>query len=182
MDRTTIENAALELFHKRGFDAVKVQDICAACGITKPTFYHYVPSKDDILLRCYDDIVEIVEAHVASTDPEGPVVQLLGAYLALIDECERIGADLLSRIACSNLQENRGSYDTRPAITERMEAIIATGQHTGVIRNEADPHQIYLSTAYLYEGLQFMWCLRRGDFDRRTQMCEGLQAILQVKA
>lgn len=138
MDRTTIENAALELFHKRGFDAVKVQDICAACGITKPTFYHYVPSKDDILLRCYDDIVEIVEAHVAGTDPEGPVVQLLGAYLALIDECERIGADLLSRIACSNLQENRGSYDTRPAITERMEAIIATGQHTGVIRNEVD--------------------------------------------
>ena len=157
MDRTTIENAALELFHKRGFDAVKVQDICAACGITKPTFYHYVPSKDDILLRYYDDVVEIVEAHVA-------------------------GADLLSRIACSNLQENRGSYDTRPAITERMEVIIATGQRTGVIRNEADPHQIYLSTAYLYEGLQFMWCLRRGDFDWRTQMREGLRSLLQVKA
>ncbi|MBN2923594.1 MAG: hypothetical protein JTJ29_05505, partial [Bifidobacterium sp.] len=107
---------------------------------------------------------------------------LLGAYLALIDECERIGADLLSRIACSNLQENRGSYDTRPAITERMEVIIATGQRTGVIRNEADPHQIYLSTAYLYEGLQFMWCLRRGDFDWRTQMREGLRSLLQVKA
>lgn len=119
---------------------------------------------------------------MAGTDPEGPVVQLLGAYLALIDECERIGADLLSRIACSNLQENRGSYDTRPAITERMEVIIATGQRTGVIRNEADPHQIYLSTAYLYEGLQFMWCLRRGDFDWRTQMREGLRSLLQVKA
>lgn len=182
MDRTTIETAALELFHRDGFDAVKVQDICTACGITKPTFYHYVPSKDDILLRYYDDAVDVVEAHVAGTDPEGPVVQLLNAYLALIDECERIGPDLLSRISCSNLQENRGSYDTRPAITERMEAIIATGQREGIILNEADPHQIYLSTAYLYEGLQFMWCLKHGDFDWRTQMREGLRSILQVKA
>ena len=29
MDRTTIENAALKLFHERGFGAWKVQDICA---------------------------------------------------------------------------------------------------------------------------------------------------------
>lgn len=161
---------------------MKVQDICAECGITKPTFYHYVPSKDDILLRYNEEALDSVEAHVAGTDPEGPVSQLLGAYLVLIDECERIGPDLLSRITCSNLQKNHGSYDTRPTIIERMEVIIATGQRTGVIRNEADPHQIYLSTAYLYEGLQFMWCLRRGDFDWRTQMREGLQAILQVKA
>lgn len=73
MDRTTIENAALKLFHERGFDAVKVQDICAECGITKPTFYHYVPSKDDILLRYNEKALDTVEAHVAGTDPEGPV-------------------------------------------------------------------------------------------------------------
>ena len=98
MDRTTIENAALKLFHERCFGAVKVQDICAECGITKPTFYHYVPSKDDILLRYNEKALDTVEAHVAGTDPEGPVSQLLGAYLALIDECERIGPDLLSRM------------------------------------------------------------------------------------
>ena len=139
MDRTTIENAALKLFHERGFGAVKVQDICAECGITKPTFYHYVPSKDDILLRYNEKALDTVRAHVAGTDPEGPVSQLLGAYLVLIDECERIGPDLLSRITCSNLQKNHSSYDTRPTIIERMEAIITAGQRSGAIGNAGDP-------------------------------------------
>lgn len=182
MDRTTIENAALKLLHERGFGAVKVQDICAECGITKPTFYHYVPSKDDILLRYNEKALDTVEAHVAGTDPEGPVSQLLDAYLVLIDECERIGPDLLSRITCSNLQKNHGSYDARPTIIERMEAIITAGQRSGAIGNAGDPHQLYLSSAYLYEGLQFMWCLKRGDFDWRAQLREGLTALWQVKA
>lgn len=181
MDRTTIENAALKLFHERGFGAVKVQDICAECGITKPTFYHYVPSKDDILLRYNEEALDSVEAHVAGTDPEGPVSQLLGAYLVLIDECERIGPDLLSRITCSNLQKNHGSYDTRPTIIERMEAIITAGQRSGAIGNAGDPHQLYLSSAYLYEGLQFMWCLKRGDFDWRAQLREGLTALCRSR-
>lgn len=181
MDRTTIEAAALKLFHERGFDAVKVQDICVECGISKPTFYHYVPSKDDILLRYYEEAIDIVEAHVAGTDPNGPVSQLLGAYLALIDECERIGPDLLSRIMCSNLQENRGSYDARAVITDRIVAIIASGQRSGAIDNATDPHQLYLSSVYLYRGLQFTWCLKRGNFDWRTQLREGLAALWQVR-
>lgn len=180
MDRKTIEAAALKLFHKHGYDAVKVQDICDACGITKPTFYHYVPSKDDILLRYYDEAVEAVERHVAGTDPNGPAIQILGAYMAIIDECERIGADLLSRILTSNLQHDYGSYDTRPPIMERMTAIIRTGQQAGVIGSTRDPHELYLSATYLFEGLQFMWCLKKGDFDWRTQMRAGLKNLLQV--
>ena len=180
MDRKTIEAAALELFHKNGYDAVKVQDICDACGITKPTFYHYIPSKDDILLRYYDEAVETVEQHVAGTDPKGPASQILGAYLAIIEECERIGPDLLSRILTSNLQNNYGSFNTRSAITERMSQIIRTGQETGELGSARDAGDLYFSTAYLFEGLQFMWCVNKGDFDWRRKLREGLRAILGV--
>ena len=62
------------------------------------------------------------------------------------------------------------------------EAIITAGQRSGAIGNPGDPHQLYLSSAYLYEGLQFMWCLKRGDFDWRAQLREGLTALWQVKA
>ena len=95
--KKALAEAMKSLMAREPFTKISVGDICAECGITKPTFYHYVPSKDDILLRYNEEALDTVEAHVAGTDPEGPVSQLLGAYLVLIDECERIGPDLKER-------------------------------------------------------------------------------------
>ena len=44
-----ILNQALELFAARGYDAVGVQEIAAAAGVTKPTLYHHFGSKEGIL-------------------------------------------------------------------------------------------------------------------------------------
>jgi len=43
--RTDILNAALRLFAAYGYDAVGVQAIVEAVGVTKPTLYHYFGSK-----------------------------------------------------------------------------------------------------------------------------------------
>ena len=48
-NREMILQKALELFAGRGYDAVGVQEICAAAGITKPTLYHYFGSKRGLL-------------------------------------------------------------------------------------------------------------------------------------
>ena len=40
---------ALELFSLRGYDAVSVQDVVDAAGVTKPTLYHYFSSKRGLL-------------------------------------------------------------------------------------------------------------------------------------
>jgi len=40
---------ALRLFADRGFDAVGVQEVAQAAGITKPTLYHYFGSKQGLL-------------------------------------------------------------------------------------------------------------------------------------
>ena len=45
----TILDCALKLFAARGYDAVGVQEIVDAAGITKPTLYHYFGSKHGLL-------------------------------------------------------------------------------------------------------------------------------------
>lgn len=57
-NRATILNCALELFAARGYDAVGVQEVCEAAGVTKPTLYHYYGSKQGLLHALLDMYTE----------------------------------------------------------------------------------------------------------------------------
>ncbi len=65
-NKETILDVALNLFTLRGYDAVGVQELCAASAISKPTLYHYFGSKHGILNSIMDtkgrQLFRIVEA------------------------------------------------------------------------------------------------------------------------
>lgn len=48
--RARIAEAGLRLFRDRGYDATTLDDIAAAAGISRRTFFYYFKSKDDVLL------------------------------------------------------------------------------------------------------------------------------------
>lgn len=48
-NRSNILSCALTLFAARGYDAIGVQEIVQAAGVTKPTLYHYFGSKRGVL-------------------------------------------------------------------------------------------------------------------------------------
>lgn len=48
-NRAKLLDCALQLFTAQGYNAVGVQEIVAAAGVTKPTLYHYFGSKHGLL-------------------------------------------------------------------------------------------------------------------------------------
>ena len=48
-NRMNILEKALHLFYEKGYDAIGVQEIADAAGVTKPTLYHYFGSKYGLL-------------------------------------------------------------------------------------------------------------------------------------
>ena len=54
-NRDKILACAQKLFYERGYDAVGVQEIVDAAGITKPTMYHYFKSKHGLLENLLDE-------------------------------------------------------------------------------------------------------------------------------
>lgn len=64
-----ILDQATALFDQKGYAAVSMREICAACGVTKPTLYYYFADKEtlyvDTLLRRLNGFRELIGARSA---------------------------------------------------------------------------------------------------------------------
>ncbi len=86
--RDKIIEAACELFHQRGYQAVGVQEICDAAGVKKGSFYHFFRSKQALALAMLDTLWESMQEeefrpfHDSSTPP----LERIRRYLELTPE------------------------------------------------------------------------------------------------
>lgn len=81
--RAELEQVALALFVERGFDTTTVDDVAAAAGIGRRTFFRYFASKNDVVWGEFDRGLEDLRARLAAADPAQPLLETLrGAVLA----------------------------------------------------------------------------------------------------
>lgn len=50
--RAAVLRAAVRMFNEKGFFATSLDDVAASLGVSKRTIYHYLSSKDQVLLEC----------------------------------------------------------------------------------------------------------------------------------
>jgi AcrR family transcriptional regulator len=50
--RDAVLRAAVRMFNARGFHATSLDDVAASLGISKPTIYHYLGNKEQVLIEC----------------------------------------------------------------------------------------------------------------------------------
>ncbi len=87
--RARIEQAALDLFTRKGFDAVIVDDIAAAAGTSRRTFFRCFATKADAVWGDFAGHVARLERRLAATDPEQPVLaSVCAAYVEVNDYAE----------------------------------------------------------------------------------------------
>lgn len=67
----------LRLILERGFDQVTVDDIAAAAGIGRRTFFRYFPSKNDLPWGDFDPLLDRMREHLAEVPPRTPLAQAL---------------------------------------------------------------------------------------------------------
>ncbi|WP_280389247.1 mycofactocin system transcriptional regulator, partial [Nocardia wallacei] len=70
-----LERAAFELFERHGFDATTVEDIAAAVGISKRTFFRYFESKNDVVWGDFGGQLEVMRAHFARCPDDQPLME-----------------------------------------------------------------------------------------------------------
>ena len=84
--REQILARAAELFARQGYTATSMNQVALACGVSKPSLYHYVRDKYQLLVEIAEDHVGRLNALVAQTrertpDPRERVRELIGRFL-----------------------------------------------------------------------------------------------------
>src|SRR5690606_1455584 len=83
--RAALERIALELFDRDGFEHTTVDDIAAAAGIGRRTFFRYYASKNDAVWGEFD-----LEALRARLELHGPQTPMMDAIRAAVLEFNRV--------------------------------------------------------------------------------------------
>ncbi|WP_435277387.1 mycofactocin system transcriptional regulator [Rhodococcus yananensis] len=81
---TTKENLAaigIELFTDAGFDETSIDDIAAAAGIARRTFFRYFPSKNALAWGDFDGHLAHMRAHLDAVDDALPLSRALTTAL-----------------------------------------------------------------------------------------------------
>src|SRR5215207_10077227 len=52
--RDALRSAAVDLFRKRGFEAITVEEIAQTAGVSRRTFFRYYESKEDVMVEHFD--------------------------------------------------------------------------------------------------------------------------------
>jgi mycofactocin system transcriptional regulator len=80
-----IERVALELFARNGFEATTAEDIAAAAGISRRTFFRHFPSKNDLPWGDWKAVLEDLEAELASASDDTPLFEVLAVATARLN-------------------------------------------------------------------------------------------------
>ncbi len=176
MKQKTVQDEIFEksqkLFRQKGYEAVTIDEICTAVGISKPTFYAKKLTKRALLLQAYsvDKLLEL---------PVVDETNVLATLATLVDRMEQAmvchGPELFRDLLKEHLK--KPVFDL--PLIENWKAyfvhLIEVGQQNGVILNQDDPRElVQLIQAYLL-GCSFQYAMER---DSEIHLYPNIAAIL----
>jgi len=86
-----LTEAALQLLAIKGFDTTTVDEIVAAAGVSRRTFFRYFASKEDVVVQHLGSLGEMMTAEMAARPADEPIAtSLRHAMAAALSECTPI--------------------------------------------------------------------------------------------
>ena len=177
-----IVSAAWELFYEQGYENTTVEDIIAASGTSKGSFYHYFEGKDallETLSLLFDEKYEELEEEAESMDAVDALIFLNRELFTMIDD--RVPLELLARLLSSQLvtRGEKHLLGRDRTYFKLLHRIVRRGQHSGQLRDDLTANEIVKGYAMFERALMYDWCLVGGEYALHRYAADMMPTFLQ---
>src|SRR5438132_9482364 len=134
--RARIIDAAIKVFAERGFHTATVAEIARAAGVADGTIYLYFKSKDDLLLRLFDEKMTALLAEVRDAlagEPTAPekLRRFIQLHLALVERSPELASVLIVELRQSAQFLKAADRNKLAAYVDLIAEVVRAGQERG---------------------------------------------------
>lgn len=186
--RDKIIESAIELFEQKGCEATTLEDICEAAGISRPTFYSYYASKQELIqalgdklwLRLASEMTTLSIAQHASTQ------QYIHSFLDMtrqqISQYNRLERELI-RLNMASDPSDGNSMNILAGLTTLFMDVYKQGKKRGDIGNRFPIDFLAEMTMGSISAVMMQWAVNDDyPIDRRLkQVTDYILCTLELQ-
>lgn len=137
MKRKAILRAAAMVFTRQGSHGATLEDVAVSLGVSKAALYRYVLNKNELVLACQEEALEIADRALSRAESEGTTALdkiRIGLTIYLIEMMAELGvpALILEDNALHGAEADQ-TYEKRDAYEMRMRRLVCEGMADGSI-------------------------------------------------
>ena len=180
--RQLLLDTALELFDKKGFDNVTIDEIAEKCDVSKGAFYRHFNSKYDVFAVKFKDIDNFYESfyekiHPACTVKEKIILAYQEQMKYLRDE---LGVDFVRTVYTSALSrtmdEKHYLVDPERRIYKLIESFLDEGLEKGEFTSVWEREQLLHNLTRCMRATVFDWII----FQNKLDIVEEIKVLVTM--
>jgi len=166
--KAKITKVAWQLFHEKGYSETTIDDIIAASGTSKGSFYHYYSSKDELLSSLSELFDAKYEEVMQTLDPQmNSYEKLLYLCYTVHDMIEKeIPIGLLSSLYSSQVitKGDKHLQNQDRFYYQIITQIIDEGQQRGQITKEMSVREVQRLYTLAERAIIYDYCICNGNY------------------
>ena len=173
--RSQILSTAIELFSRRGLDAVTIDEIAAAADVGKGTVYNYFTTKEDIVVAFMADLEARMAPKIARFRPrERPVHRVLADYILLHFKLKEPYHAFVRVFLAQMFMDTAHFFpymvEMQKYIDPPLQSLFAALEERGALRPEIDIPQLIMSFKTMHLGLTALWAVEGPPFEQTAHV------------
>lgn len=169
--RARILDAAVKIFADRGFHSATVAEIAREAGVADGTIYLYFKSKDDVLLRLFEEkmaaiLAEARTALSAETSAPARLRRFIQLHFSLVERNPELASVLIVELRQSAQFIKGRGRDTLAAYVDLIADVVRSGQESKELSESISPSTVKRAIFGALDELALGWLLS----GRRTSL------------